>query len=132
MPHDQGAPESPPSEPEDVRVSYRTYVDSAPVGLFVVDESGSYVDVNPAACRMLGYTREELLSMSITDVAGGDLDGDPESGAAFRAITEDGQARMETALVHADGHTVDVILDAVEIPDGRFMAYCQDITERTR
>ena len=132
MPHDQGAPKSPPGEPDDVRVSYRTYVDSALVGLFVVDESGSYVDVNPAACQMLGYTREELLSMSITDVGGRNSDENPESEATFRAVTEDGQARIETALVHADGHTVDVILDAVEIPGGRFMADCQDITERTR
>ena len=35
-------------------------------GIFVIDRRGRYVDVNPAGCAMFGYTREELLSSSIT------------------------------------------------------------------
>jgi len=35
---------------------------------FVYDQEGRILDVNRRACDTLGYTREELLFLSITDV----------------------------------------------------------------
>ena len=47
---------------------YRSYIDNAPDGVFIVDETGRYIEVNDAACRITGYTKEELLQMSIADI----------------------------------------------------------------
>jgi PAS domain S-box-containing protein len=44
-------------------------VDDAPVLVFVADEDRRYVAVNRYACELLGYTREELLGMSVDQVA---------------------------------------------------------------
>jgi PAS domain S-box-containing protein len=44
-------------------------IENGPVAVLVADEHGRYVAVNQAACRLLGYTREELLAMQATDVA---------------------------------------------------------------
>jgi PAS domain S-box-containing protein len=44
-------------------------IDRAPDAVLVADESMRYLAVNQAACRLLGYTREELLKMRMTDVA---------------------------------------------------------------
>jgi PAS domain S-box-containing protein len=44
-------------------------IDRAPDAVLVSDESMRYLAVNQAACRLLGYTREELLTMRTTDVA---------------------------------------------------------------
>jgi PAS domain S-box-containing protein len=44
-------------------------IDRAPDAVFVADESMRYLAVNQAACRLLGYTREELLALRMTDVA---------------------------------------------------------------
>jgi PAS domain S-box-containing protein len=44
-------------------------IDRAPDAVLVVDESMRYIAVNQAACRLLGYTREELLALRITDVS---------------------------------------------------------------
>ena len=41
----------------------------APFAVLVADEEGRYVAVNVAACVMLGYTRDELLALTMTDVA---------------------------------------------------------------
>ena len=42
----------------------RAAMDTAPDAIFLVDrESLKYVDVNTAVCRMLGYTRGELMQM---------------------------------------------------------------------
>ena len=44
-------------------------IDRAPDAVLVADESMRYLAVNQAACRLLGYTREELLSLRMTDVS---------------------------------------------------------------
>jgi PAS domain S-box-containing protein len=43
-------------------------IDRAPDLVLVADESMRYLAVNQAACRLLGYTREELLRLRVTDV----------------------------------------------------------------
>jgi PAS domain S-box-containing protein len=44
-------------------------IDRAPDAVFVADESMQHLAVNQAACRMLGYTREELLALRLTEIA---------------------------------------------------------------
>jgi PAS domain S-box-containing protein len=44
-------------------------VDGGPALVFVADEDMRYVAVNRCACDTLGYTREELLQLKVTDVA---------------------------------------------------------------
>jgi PAS domain S-box-containing protein len=44
-------------------------IEHGPVAVFLADEHGKYVAVNQAACLMLGYTRDELLSLRVADVA---------------------------------------------------------------
>ncbi|HEX8461515.1 MAG TPA: PAS domain S-box protein [Segetibacter sp.] len=36
--------------------------------IFLTDDQGYYVQVNPAACIMLGYSEDELLSLKVSDV----------------------------------------------------------------
>jgi PAS domain S-box-containing protein len=47
---------------------FRSLVEQATDALFVHDLEGRLVDVNQQACDSLGYTREELLTMSVNDV----------------------------------------------------------------
>jgi PAS domain S-box-containing protein len=44
-------------------------IENGPSSVFVADENGKYVAVNQAACSMLGYTREELLGLQVSDIA---------------------------------------------------------------
>jgi PAS domain S-box-containing protein len=44
-------------------------IEHGPVAVFVADEHGRYVAVNQSACSLLGYSREELLGLRVTDVA---------------------------------------------------------------
>ena len=37
-------------------------------GIWVVDDSGRILEVNQAMCKLLGYSRKELLAMAIKDV----------------------------------------------------------------
>lgn len=47
---------------------YRNVVEHAADAFFLHDMQGRFIDVNRAACRSLGYTREELLTMSVPDI----------------------------------------------------------------
>jgi two-component system, cell cycle sensor histidine kinase and response regulator CckA len=46
----------------------RTIIDHAADAFFVYDAGGNIFDANRRACEALGYTREELLSLSMTEV----------------------------------------------------------------
>ncbi|MCX6549141.1 MAG: PAS domain S-box protein, partial [Acidobacteria bacterium] len=47
---------------------HRGYVENAPDGVFITDDSGAYLDVNQAACKITGYSRDELLTKHIPDL----------------------------------------------------------------
>ena len=59
-------------------------VDSLPVGLLIVDHTGAFATVNPAAATILGYTREQLLGRGW-----GDLFFENEANARFNQVVLD-------------------------------------------
>ncbi|MEE9524831.1 MAG: PAS domain S-box protein, partial [Thermodesulfovibrionales bacterium] len=36
--------------------------------MFLIDQDGSFVDINNRACEILGYSRKELLKLSVSDI----------------------------------------------------------------
>ncbi|MHB8808599.1 MAG: GAF domain-containing protein [Desulfobulbaceae bacterium] len=50
---------------QDSEKRFRTLIDRAGDAIFLADMNGKLVDVNKMACQALGYSREELLSMSV-------------------------------------------------------------------
>ncbi|MBK6294510.1 MAG: PAS domain S-box protein [Rhodoferax sp.] len=98
--------------------------------MFVSDQQGNYQYVNQAASTLLGYPRERLLSMHLSDVTPPeDL---PEILAGFELLKSNGVLRAEFRLVRADGSTVPVDFHATALPDGTLLGSCRDITERKR
>ncbi len=55
-------------ENDDRELRYQALAEQASDAFFVHDFNGRFVEVNRRACESLGYTRKELLSMSVTDV----------------------------------------------------------------
>jgi PAS domain S-box-containing protein len=107
---------------------YRELFESAPDGIFVANPDGRCTDVNAAGCRLLGYTREELLGRSITElVAAEDL---ARQAALTQHISAGGADVSEWRLRRKDGTYVPVELSANTLPDGRLRAFVRDITER--
>jgi len=48
---------------------YRQVVENAGEAFFLMDTQGRFLDVNGQACESLGYTRDELLALSMSDIA---------------------------------------------------------------
>jgi PAS domain S-box-containing protein len=76
-------------------------IDGGPVLVFVADEEMRYVAANRYACEVLGYRREELLGLQVTDVVPGS--GTDEQYAEF---VRDGFMAGTTSLTRKDGSTV--------------------------
>ncbi len=111
--------------------------EAATVGIAEVDRSGRYVRVNDALCRILGRTREQLLSATLFDVT------HPDEREAEREIYQrqiDGeQAGYATTkrVVRPDGGVVHVEVSSSSVRDeeGRFaygVRVMQDVTESRR
>jgi PAS domain S-box-containing protein len=47
---------------------FRTLFEHASDALFLIDMDGNFVDVNNRACEILGYSRKELLNLSVPDI----------------------------------------------------------------
>jgi len=73
-------------------------IDFGPAAVFVADENRKYVAVNQAACELLGYTREELLSLTVDDVA--------ESRGQWEEMQVNGSVNGLTDVRRKDGTLV--------------------------
>ncbi len=47
---------------------YKNYLDNAPVGVFLLDRKGIFLELNDAAENMAGYSRDELLGKNVSDI----------------------------------------------------------------
>jgi len=108
----------------------RSYIDNAPDGVMVVNREGRYVEVNKAACNITGYSKDELLNMSIYDMLA------PESHQAgvdhFNSLVNNGCASSEMLYKTKDGQISFCSVDAAKISEDRFLGFVKDITERKK
>jgi diguanylate cyclase (GGDEF)-like protein/PAS domain S-box-containing protein len=107
---------------------YRTYIEHAPEGVFVADAEGRFIDANPSACAMVGYTRDELLSMSIAALAPAEPAG--EHALLHRRILDSGALKTEIRVRRKDGQMLTARLHAIALPGNRVMGFCVDITDQ--
>ncbi|HZI32050.1 MAG TPA: PAS domain S-box protein, partial [Candidatus Binatia bacterium] len=106
---------------------FRSYVENAPVAVFVVNRPGKFVDANAAASELLGHDSAELLCLGIADVV---AKSERERVLKeFAGLEAGGQIEREYILLKRDGTTVFAWLRAVKITEDRFLAFCQDITK---
>ena len=109
---------------------FRSYIDKAPDGVFVVDETGGYLEVNLAASNITGYSEAELLAMSTSDLLPPE---DVETGLyCFQSLKETGYVRCELEYLHKDGTVRLWLLDAVKLSESRYLAFTKDITEQKK
>ena len=114
---------------------YSTLVELAAIGISHVDVDGRFVHVNGQLCDMLGYTREELLQLTVRDISHPD---DRHSTDKERARLHTGAIdsfKAEKRYLRKDGTPVWVHLTvrAKRSADGRRIhdiSIVEDITER--
>jgi PAS domain S-box-containing protein len=112
---------------------YRALVEEAGDDISLLDAEGRVLDVNTTCCQQLGYAREELLRLNISDV---DTLFTPQRFAAdFQSLL--GKPPVTYASVHRrkDGTAFPVEVTLSVVPIGgvpQALSLARDITERKR
>lgn len=112
--------------------SYRRLFNQIDDAIIIHDVEGRLLDVNEAACRRLGYSRNELLRMTIIDL------DTPESGAHFserihQQLTYGRLSNILDTHIHKDGHLIHVDVNTTLIEyrgQKAVLAVCRDVTEQ--
>jgi PAS domain S-box-containing protein len=107
----------------------RALFEEAGVPMLVLDDRRIFVDGNPAACRLLGVSRESLVSRLADDFT------PPEDRAKVEelwdAFVARGSLRAEARLLRSDGTTREVEFTATaSISPGHHLIAVYDLTER--
>ncbi len=107
-------------------------LENAPDGLLVHDAEGRFLEANPAACRLLGYERDVLLTLSMSDI---EKDFDRYGIKARWAALEVGESlTSEGVPTRGDGQEIqlEVRLTVMSGPDGEreFVCVLRDTSHR--
>jgi PAS domain S-box-containing protein len=86
--------------------------------VFVADEDMRYVAVNDYACSLLGYSREELLALRVTDVA-----RYSEAPREYSTMMSGGRSTGTSRLSRKDGSAISVSFLAQETKVAHMLLY---------
>ncbi len=107
---------------------YRAYFTESPLAVFVSNLEGRYLEVNGAATALTGYSRDELLSMSIPDLLV--TEGASEMRDRFAGLLALGAGRHEIRIRRKDGSVRHCLVHAAAIGDDRLLGFLFDVTDR--
>ena len=107
---------------------YRALFEYAPDAIVIADHESYYVDANPSACKMLGYSREELVGLHASDIV------TPSELEHIQPALNDIKAKIdylrEWQFRRKDGTVFSAEVMATVMPDGKLLGIIRDITER--
>jgi PAS domain S-box-containing protein len=107
----------------------REVIELSPDAFFLSDLDARLTDVNQAACRMVGYERDELLGKKIFDIIPAE-DADRLKATRTELLVPGATTKGEWTLKRKDGALVPVEVSANILHGGRWQAFIRDISER--
>ena len=113
---------------------FRTLFEKANDAIFLENEHDEIIEVNERACALLGYSRQELLTMKVCDLQTPEIRG-PVGGVIRGELERHGDATFETIDLHRSGRRILVEVTNTPIFDqGQkvVLSVVRDVTERKR
>jgi PAS domain S-box-containing protein len=109
-------------------IRYRSIVEQATDAICITDGSLRFIDVNPYACDLFGYTKEEVLQLSLQDILfKEDLITNPlKTGEVATGKSVINERRLK----RKDGMSIDMEVSTKMMEDGRLIMFGHDITAR--
>ncbi len=109
---------------------YRSLIEQASDAIYVNNAKGDFTQVNDSMCKMVGYSREELLTMNVRDLLSADLlKLNPlQYSEAKPGTTVTGERKF----IHRNGTVVDIEINGKKFTDDRTLVIFHDITERKK
>jgi PAS domain S-box-containing protein len=115
-------------------LKYRSIISTTMDGFWQIDSQSHLLDINDAACQMLGYSRNEMLSMKVSDIEAIEKTEDVERH--IQKMKDLGGDRFETRHRRKDGIIIDVEVSTKFLKDTKdseqIFAFIRDITDRKK
>jgi PAS domain S-box-containing protein len=100
-------------------------------GVHVLNAEGRLVELNEAFSHMLGYQRDEMLGMHLSQW---DAEwGQPDQDQSLKALMQQNSFALKTRQLRRDRHVIEVEITGAPVHiDGHLLLFCasRDITER--
>ena len=109
---------------------YRSLIEHASDAIYVLDANGYFTDVNASMCKMMGYTRDELLQLKVEAII------DPEElkidPLPQGLRTSEYSAFRERRFLRKSGEIFPVEINVKKFMDDRVLVMGRDITGRKK
>jgi PAS domain S-box-containing protein len=113
--------------------NFRDIFDSSPDGIFVESLDGRIMDVNDEACKMHGYSREEMLKMSVEDLT---PQSHLENVAIRQPLLAGGEMKtFEAQALHKDGSIIPIEVKVSKFKYNKkpaLLLHVRDISDRLK
>jgi len=114
---------------------FRRIVETAGEGFLLMDENLCIVDVNEAYCKLLGYSREEIIGKTPLDLASEEFKQFMQSNRITILARE--YRKLEGTLIARNGRQVPILIHGSTLRDDRGdvignMAFVTDMTEHKK
>ena len=99
-------------------------------GFYLVDMDGRFLDTNESYCKMIGYTRDEILRMGVKDIEV--IDTEEIIKSRIQRILKNGYERFETKHRRKDGKVIEIEASVNLLVKEKPELFCfmRDISER--
>jgi PAS domain S-box-containing protein len=114
------------------QLHFKRLINQTSDSYFLHDNKGKFLDVNQQICKALGYSREELLKMSVADMS---VRSQQELDTVWQSFKMNEIKIIESEQVHKDGRIIPVELSIKYfVLDGQpvFSGLARDITKRLK
>jgi two-component system cell cycle sensor histidine kinase/response regulator CckA len=120
------------SERDMAKTLHQAVFNAANDAIFIHNQAGSILDVNPEAVKLLGYSKQELLAMTVDRLH--PADEKHESEAALKEVGRIGSTRLQAHFVKKNGEVIEVEIHAslVSKEEGLLQGIVRDVTERNQ
>ncbi|MFZ5432925.1 MAG: CHASE4 domain-containing protein [Calditrichota bacterium] len=109
---------------------YRTYIENAPIGVFVVDSQSVFIEANDVGCALIGYPIIELRKQSLCEIIHAESSRCVEDHLS--KLTTTGCCSGEFEAHNGNGERLVLSINAVRVAEDRFLVFIVNVTEQKR
>lgn len=112
---------------------YRFLLESLADEFFMLDENGTFLQVNEAGCEKLGYARDEIIGRNVGEILAPDMSAKTQD--RMKKVFDDVEVIFESAYVKKDGTRIPVeVRSKAVVFDGKrvLLSSARDLTERKK
>ncbi len=107
---------------------YKELLDLATDAFFQGNTKGDFIMVNSTASELTGYSKDELLTMNISELFSADIiNNEP---LRYDLLEQGLTLKTERQIVKKNKQQVYVEMSSKKMPDGTYQSFIRDITER--